>query len=131
YVSRSITRAAWGQPQTNPPSRFLEEIGDDLVHWERTDAAYTSWSGTGGLGSSGSGSGLAERLGLDPTLVRPASALSKSVPSLQPGDRVNHDRWGLGRVLAVQGQGNRAQAQIDFGDQVMWLVLRHAPIQKL
>ena len=35
------------------------------------------------------------------------------------------------RVLAVEGYGVRAQAQVDFGDQVMWIVLRHAPIEKL
>ncbi|MGH3647100.1 MAG: DNA helicase PcrA [Micromonosporaceae bacterium] len=137
YVSRSVTRSAWGQPQMNPASRFLDELGDDLVHWERTDAAYTSWSGGGGVGGRGSsqgaagGGGFAERLGLDSSVVRPASRLRKQVPVLEAGDRVNHDRWGLGRVLAVQGRGDRAQAQIDFGDQVMWLVLRHAPIQKL
>jgi DNA helicase-2/ATP-dependent DNA helicase PcrA len=53
------------------------------------------------------------------------------VPVLAVGDRVNHQRHGLGRVLAVEGNGPRAQAQIDFGDQVMWLVLRHAPIEKI
>jgi DNA helicase-2/ATP-dependent DNA helicase PcrA len=53
------------------------------------------------------------------------------VPALVAGDRVNHQRWGLGTVRAVEGHGVRAQAQIDFGDQVMWLVLRHAPIEKL
>ena len=53
------------------------------------------------------------------------------VPTLVAGDRVNHQRWGLGRVVAVQGAGVRAQAQIDFGDQVMWIVLRHAPIEKM
>ncbi|MGH3711991.1 MAG: DNA helicase PcrA [Micromonosporaceae bacterium] len=137
HVSRSVTRSAWGQPQMNPASRFLEELGDDLVHWERTDAAYTSWSGGGGYGGrdassrTGGSGGLAERLGLDSSVVRPASQLRRQVPSLEAGDRVNHDRWGLGRVLAVQGRGDRMQAQIDFGDQVMWLVLRHAPIQKL
>jgi DNA helicase-2/ATP-dependent DNA helicase PcrA len=133
YVSRAVTRSAWGQPQMNPASRFLEELGDEVMHWERTDAAYTSWSGRAGVGGGhGRAGGLAERLGLDPSVVRPASQLSRrQVPSLEPGDRVNHDRWGLGRVLAVQGQGDRAQAQIDFGDQVTWLVLRHAPIQKL
>ena len=36
-----------------------------------------------------------------------------------------------GRVLQVEGYGARAQAQIDFGEQVMWIVLRHAPIEKL
>jgi DNA helicase-2/ATP-dependent DNA helicase PcrA len=129
YVSRAVTRSAWGQPQTNPQSRFLAEFGDEVMHWERTDAGYTSWSGsrTGGR----SGGGFAERLGLDPSVVRPASQLSRQVPALEPGDRVSHDRWGLGQVLAVQGRGDRAQAQIDFGDQVMWLVLRHAPIEKL
>jgi DNA helicase-2/ATP-dependent DNA helicase PcrA len=34
-------------------------------------------------------------------------------------------------VVAVQGSGVRAQAQIDFGDQTMWIVLRHAPIEKI
>ena len=29
------------------------------------------------------------------------------VPSLDAGDRVNHQRWGLGRVLAVEGHGAR------------------------
>ena len=53
------------------------------------------------------------------------------VPALAAGDRVNHQRYGMGRVLAVEGNGPRAQAQIDFGDQVIWLVLRHAPIEKI
>ncbi|MGH3749634.1 MAG: 3'-5' exonuclease, partial [Micromonosporaceae bacterium] len=133
YISRAVTRSAWGAPQSNPASRFLEELPEDLVNWERTEAAYTSWSRSGvGVGGRGhAGGGIVERLGLDPSLVRPASQLTRSVPTVEPGDRVNHDRWGLGRVLAVQGRGDRAQAQIDFGDQVMWLVLRHAPIQKL
>ncbi len=155
YVSRAMARSAWGQPQYNPPSRFIEEFPLELVHWERTESAYTTWSSTsatsrmgnngrgyrgssGGFGSSGSSPSstsreMAERLGIDPSLVRTASELanSRQVPSLEPGDRVNHDRWGLGRVMAVQGAGARAQAQIDFGDQVMWIVLRHAPVQKL
>jgi DNA helicase-2/ATP-dependent DNA helicase PcrA len=138
YLSRAVTRAAWGQPQYNLPSRFLDELPRELVHWERSEAAYTSWSGAGtGVGGRGSFVGgtdratrLAERLGVDASKLATASDLP-GVPSLQPGDRVNHQRHGMGRVLAVEGYGARAQAQIDFGDQVMWLVLRHAPIEKL
>ncbi|HWH00235.1 MAG TPA: UvrD-helicase domain-containing protein [Pilimelia sp.] len=148
YLSRSVTRAAWGQPQYNPASRFLDELPGELVHWERTEASYTSWSGSGG-GVGGRGGGdrtpyprsgftggtpraarLAERLGVNGALLATASDLP-SVPSLDPGDRVNHQRYGLGRVLAVEGQGPRARAQIDFGDQVVWLVVRHAPLEKL
>ena len=50
---------------------------------------------------------------------------------MSAGDRVNHQRYGMGRVVTVEGHGPGARAQIDFGDQVMWLVLRHAPLEKL
>ncbi len=141
YLSRSVTRSAWGAPQYNPPSRFLEELPEDLMRWERTEAAYTSWSGTGGgvggrgarrdfAGNTPKAARLAERLGISAANLTTASELP-NVPSLAVGDRVNHQRWGLGRVMAVEGTGARAQAQIDFGDQTMWLVLRHAPIEKI
>jgi DNA helicase-2/ATP-dependent DNA helicase PcrA len=147
YLSRSVTRSAWGQPQYNPASRFLEEMPSELVRWERTDAAYTSWSGSG-VGGRGFGrtaertsrfvggtpkaTELAQRLGLDASKLSTASELAKSdSPALAAGDRINHQRYGMGRVLAVEGYGARAQAQVDFGDQVMWIVLRHAPIEKI
>ncbi len=146
YLSRAVTRSAWGQPQYNPPSRFTDELPTELVRWERTGGSYTSWSGTGG-GVGGRGGGdrqrgggfaggtpkaqrIAERLGIDGSRLATASDL-KPAPKVAPGDRVNHQRYGLGRVLAVEGQGPGARAQIDFGDQVMWLVLRHAPIEKI
>jgi DNA helicase II / ATP-dependent DNA helicase PcrA len=138
YLSRAVTRSAWGQPQYNPASRFLDELPRELVHWERAEAAYTSWSGTGTgvggrasfVGGTAKASRLADRLGVDASKLATASDLPQ-VPSLQPGDRINHQRHGMGRVLAIEGYGARAQAQIDFGDQVMWLVLRHAPIEKI
>ncbi|MEU4423922.1 DNA helicase PcrA [Actinoplanes sp. NPDC024001] len=146
YLSRAVTRSAWGQPQYNPPSRFTDELPAELVRWERTGGSYTSWSGTGG-GVGGRGGGdrqrgggfsggtpkaqrIAERLGIDGSKLATASEL-KQAPKVDPGDRVNHQRYGLGRVLAVEGHGPGTRAQIDFGDQVMWLVLRHAPIEKI
>ena len=38
----------------------------------------------------------------------------------EPGARVSHDAYGLGRVVSVQGDKS---AQVDFGDQV-----RHVPL---
>jgi len=152
YVSRAVTRAAWGSASRNLPSRFLQEMTEDVVRWERTDAAYTSWSGRGaGVGGRGrpatrsdapdrprfvggtpKAAELASRLGLDGSKLTTASEMARTeAPSLEAGDRVNHQRWGLGRVLAVEGHGQRAQAQIDFGDQIMWLVLRHGQIEKI
>ena len=145
YLSRALTRSAWGQPQYNPPSRFLEELPVELMRWERTAQAATTWSG-GGVGGRAAGAErnsrfvggtpraaqMAERLGIDASKLTTASELAKAdIPALAADDRINHQRYGLGRVLAVEGFGARAQAQVDFGDQVMWIVLRHAPIEKI
>ncbi|GAA2595545.1 DNA helicase PcrA [Winogradskya consettensis] len=147
YLSRAVTRSAWGQPQYNPPSRFTDELPAELIRWERTAGNYTSWSGTGG-GVGGRGGGdysrgggfaggtpkaqrLAERLGVDASKLTTASEMMNQPPKVSAGDRVNHQRYGLGRVVTVEGQGPGARAQIDFGDQVMWLILRHAPIEKI
>src|SRR6266545_4850677 len=139
YISHAITRAAWGQPQYNPASRFLGELPEELVRWERGAGAHTTWSGRGGVGGRSSFVGgtpkaaeLAEKLGIDGSRLATASELKRAdMPALEPGDRINHQRYGLGRILAVEGYGARAQAQVDFGEQVMWLVLRHAPIERL
>jgi DNA helicase-2/ATP-dependent DNA helicase PcrA len=115
--------------------------GDRAVGAHRV--AYTSWSGRGGVGARGEdrpdtrnphfvggtpkAAEMAARLGIDASKLTTAAELRNEVPALEVGDRVNHQRWGVGRVLAIEGHGVRAQAQIDFGDQVMWIVLRHAP----
>lgn len=143
YLSRAVTRSAWGQPAYNAPSRFLAELPEELVRWERTEGSYTSWAGGGGgvggradRGGSGFTGGtpkaaqLARRLGVDGSRLATASELPQA-PRVGVGDRVNHQRYGLGRVIAVEGHGPGARAQIDFGDQTLWLVLRHAPIDRL
>ena len=54
------------------------------------------------------------------------------MPSLTAGDRVTHDSFGLGTVVSVEGEADRAVASIDFGsDGVKRLLLRYAPVEKL
>src|SRR5699024_5502948 len=66
YVTRAVTRSAWGQPMNNPASRFLEEIPTELVDWRREaevgDATAaprgaSTWGGAGSAGAGGSGGG--------------------------------------------------------------------------
>jgi DNA helicase-2/ATP-dependent DNA helicase PcrA len=52
--------------------------------------------------------------------------------TLAPGDRVSHDTFGLGTVVLVSGEGERAEATIDFGSfGEKRLLLRYAPVDKL
>ena len=43
-----------------------------------------------------------------------------------------HDSFGMGTVVAIEGQGDKASASIDFGSEgVKRLLLRYAPVEKL
>ncbi|WP_181768674.1 hypothetical protein, partial [Streptomyces albidus (ex Kaewkla and Franco 2022)] len=56
----------------------------------------------------------------------------RPVVSLAVGDRVTHDSFGLGTVMAVKGSGDNSEATIDFGgEKPKRLLLRYAPVQKL
>jgi len=139
YLTRSVLRSAWGQPSYNPPSRFLEEIPDAYVDWKRTGAsAGGGVSGGGGIGSgfgaaaslSSTAAGGARRGGPSGFATRRTS--DRPVVALSPGDRVTHDSFGLGTVVAVTGSGDNSEATIDFGgEKPKRLLLRYAPVQKL
>ena len=138
YVSRALMRSAWGAPAHNPGSRFLNELPVDLVDWKRTEAAQTMWDRpdlTGGRAGLSTPT-PAGRRNFSSAAAR-ADAASKAkpareIPSLEPGDRVQHDTFGLGTVVALEGVGDRSVASIDFGsDGVKRLLLRYAPVEKL
>ncbi|MEU6535080.1 DNA helicase PcrA [Streptomyces sp. NPDC047000] len=132
YLTRSTLRSAWGQPSYNPPSRFLEEIPAAHLEWKRTGATAPVSSRpvsglTASLSSSRSRSSAAGGSGF-----ATGRATEKPAVSLAVGDRVTHDQFGLGTVVAVGGTGPKAEATIDFGgDKPKRLLLRYAPVEKL
>jgi len=120
YLSRAKVRSSWGQPMLNPESRFLREIPQQLVDWRRTDATAAPSAPVSGAGRFG--------------MPRPAPGRSGNRPLLvlAPGDRVSHDKYGLGRVEEVSGVGESATSLIDFGSSGrVKLMHNHAPVTKL
>ena len=124
YLSRAKVRSSWGQPMLNPESRFLREIPQELIDWRRVEAPQSS------LSAPVSGAG---RFGTPrPSPARTAGARTRTVITLEPGDRVTHDKYGLGRVEEVSGVGESAMSLIDFGSAGrVKLMHNHAPVQKL
>ncbi|MEV0672644.1 DNA helicase PcrA [Mycobacterium sp. NPDC050441] len=124
YLSRAKVRSSWGQPMLNPESRFLREIPEDLINWRRVEQPSSSMSApVGNAGRYGSPR---------PSPSRPAPARNRPVITLEPGDRVTHDKYGLGRVEEVSGMGESAMSLIDFGSAGrVKLMHNHAPVQKL
>ena len=122
YLSRAKVRSSWGQPMLNPESRFLREIPEDLIDWRRTDPGP-------GPGQSFSAP-VTGRFG--PPRPAPTSVGKRPLLVLAQGDRVNHDKYGLGRVEEVSGVGESAMSLIDFGSAGrVKLMHNHAPVQKL
>lgn len=122
YVSRAIVRSSWGQPMLNPESRFLREIPQQLIEWRRV-APKPSFSAP----VSGAG-----RFGTPRSAPTRSGAGKRPLVVLEPGDRVTHDKYGLGRVEEVSGVGESAMSLVDFGSAGrVKLMHNHAPISKL
>ena len=125
YLSRAIIRSSFGQPNVNPASRFLGEIPDELVDWRRAEPERSAPVGRFGFGrrptATDRGNWNVPQRTLQPTI------------SLEVGDRVNHDKYGLGTVIASDGAGVRATVTIDFGSSgtVRLMLIGGVPLQKL
>jgi DNA helicase-2/ATP-dependent DNA helicase PcrA len=126
YITRATTRAAWGAPAYNPASRFLDEIPPALLDWKRLGSSPSQWTPTKSSVSA------------QPTFrsstvaARSSRKVSREILALEPGDKVTHDKFGLGTVVAVEGQAEKSTATVDFGSEgVKRLLLRYAPVEKV
>ena len=115
YLTRSMTRASWGQPVSNPESRFLQEIPQHLIDWRRTEPKR----GVRGFGSSGgvfgrSDGGSSRTLGRSQYSTDPNRGRNKQI-HLDVGDRHNHPKYGMGKVVGKEGSGATERVVIDYG----------------
>ena len=108
YLTSAWSRMLFGATSYNPPSRFLKEIPEGLIEnaKKRTrDPKKESISG-------------------------PRTTVSGS--EIEAGDRVRHDKWGIGQVSRVIGEGDRAEADVDFEHEgSKRLLLAWAPLTKV
>ncbi|WP_370450341.1 DNA helicase PcrA [Nocardia otitidiscaviarum] len=129
YLTRAVVRSGWGQPVSNPESRFLQEIPQHLLDWRRLEPAPKQSSGfrrrrdddgferdwTRGDGWSEPRPGVRDRGGERRPAPASAGKRNNTGLVLAVGDRVSDDKYGLGRVVAAEGFGALATVTIDFG----------------
>lgn len=134
YLTRAIMRSAWGQPINNPESRFLQEIPQSLIEWKREDPGIGGRPRSGGFGGGGfGGGGFGERRGQQSTPTFGSARARNNALVLAVGDRVNHDKYGLGTVLESTGTGTSAMVLVDFGTsgRVKMMLIGGVPMTKL
>ncbi len=120
YLTRAEYRSSWGSPTYNPASRFLEEIPESVIDWRNKGSGATTFAKA--------------QSGRSTFAAPPARATGKksSAIDLTVGERVSHDTFGLGTVVSLTGEGDKAEATINFGQYgEKRLLLRYAPVEKL
>ncbi len=115
YLTHARSRQVHGTTMYNAPSRFLEEIPEELVDNRgrgrtRSDRVRSS-SGTTRTGGSFAGRDLAVEAAL--AARTPVEADPNPTP-LTVGDDVNHATFGLGVVTDVKGAGGDAEITVNF-----------------
>ena len=121
FITRAEYRSSWGAPNYNAPSRFLSEIPDSVIEWNEVQEKASPIS-------SSNRSSIRRNF----AAPKPTGKSSSNTMQLEVGERVSHDTFGLGTVVAVTGAGDRAEATINFGSfGEKRLLLRYAPVEKL
>ena len=124
YLTNAFSRTLYGRTQYNRPSRFVEEIDQELLEIEgmrptpkKTPvfAKKTAYS-----------------YKQPETAVVPSkSATGGENNNWKPGDKVKHKKWGLGTVVRVSGTSKDLELDVAFPSQgVKRLLAAFAPIEK-
>ena len=131
YLSHAQTRMLHGQTRYHIKSRFLEELPEEALKWitpKRSAFANipASVSGAGGARPAWGNSGIYPNF--DAAVPLPARKVEPA-HGIAAGQQVFHNKFGEGKVLSVQGEGNDARAQVSFARHgVKWLALAVAKL---
>lgn len=130
YLSHSQTRMLHGQTRYHIKSRFFDELPEPALKWiTPRQSAFGTYRPDGGGnhgGRYGGGSGLRSEVFASPAVPRQKAAPSHG---LQVGTPVFHNKFGEGKVLALEGAGDDARAQVNFPRHgTKWLALAVAKL---
>ena len=143
YLSFSQTRMLHGQTRYHIKSRFLDELPEASLKWlTPRQSGFSSgyarsyqdaWSRGSGLGSMvGAGRQSDWRAAAPPPAPAPrfeSAARSQASGGLRVGQSVFHTKFGEGVIVTLEGAGDDARAQVNFGRHgVKWLALSIAKL---
>ena len=133
FCTMADSRTLYGATSYNRPSRFLEDIPDELM--EAVDGSIvnthtrTSWTA---VDRNAAPQAAAIIQAAKQASQQQAASPPITVGGLRSGDRVRHNTFGEGLVLAIQGSGDTAKVTVNFpriGTKT--LVLAYAPLEKV
>lgn len=135
YLSFSQTRMLHGQTRYNVKSRFFDELPEACLKWiTPRNQGFGSGFAREYQQAWQRGSGLGSIVGAGRVEPRPASSYptapkTSTAHGLRTGQSVFHTKFGEGVILTLEGSGEDARAQVNFGRHGMkWLALSVAKL---
>ena len=142
YLSFAQTRMLHGRTSYNIKSRFFDELPEDALKWlSPRNAGFGSgfkpgyaggyggsnaWRGNAGVSQLGADFMPGERAFIP---KKEETVTSASGLAIKSGMQVFHNKFGEGKVLAIEGAAEDARAQVQFGRHgVKWLALSVAKL---
>lgn len=133
YLSFSQTRMLHGQTRYNVKSRFFDELPEAALRWltprnqgfgsgfaREYQSAWSKGSGLSGIVGAGK---------VEPRAAASSGPKTTSSHGLRSGQSVFHNKFGEGVIVTLEGQGEDARAQVNFGRHGMkWLALSVAKL---
>jgi DNA helicase-2/ATP-dependent DNA helicase PcrA len=114
YLTHALMRTIYGKTQFSIPSRFLDEIPDELLA-KPGEREFSSAQKSSSLTSDGE---------------HKANQAKKA--TYGPGDKISHRKWGIGTIISIEGEGEDAIAKVAFnGLGIKDLLLALAPVDKM
>lgn len=122
-LTHSAQRYRWGNLTISEPSRFIEEISSDLI--EKTSKA--SFKGTATRSNeparrefrsisrpSSAPSSPTSRPGSQSGTQQKSDFAASDPDLLREGQRVEHQLFGIGTIICIEGMGANKKAAVDF-----------------
>lgn len=119
YLSHAQSRMLHGQVRYGIPSRFLDEIPEELL--KRLNAKPAAKLGMG-----------RDYHELPATMSKHQSGEQKSAMPWKVGQSVAHAKFGQGVVVSYEGNASDMRVQVNFGKHgLKWLALEYAKLEKV
>lgn len=154
YLTYTLSRYRWGKLVDAEPSRFIEEIDekyldvkvpqdnykykplvDTDIFGEVDKSKYRQTKPTRGTpppAHKPTEEQLRKLRKLKPASPAPDVARNEELVSLEAGNMVEHTRFGVGKVVAIEGVGQDKKAEINFENGgIKKLLLRFAKLEVL
>jgi DNA helicase-2/ATP-dependent DNA helicase PcrA len=130
YMSFSQTRMLHGQTRYNIKSRFFDELPESALKWiTPRNQGFGSGFAREYQSAWSRGSGLGSIVGAGKVEGRAPFAPKAPSHGLRAGQSVFHTKFGEGVIVTLEGSGEDARAQVNFGRHGMkWLALSVAKL---